>query len=319
MSITIIDSTFRLRQFINTDGHQPAFFLCHGSTAVGTHIIEIDDGIARSGIKGKPVVKCRIIGVQFPIHRVAVAAELVDAADYWRGICLLAADGVPSEDVSRVVSTERNDDLVLVRAVGSNIASIAVESGAPAECGESVRSGGTHHVLCGKHFCSLIFLVEVIPFRRGDIRSRHELMHQPSHHDTMCLNSHATSTYVGSEKPAAVTCGLLPCLDVLVGKVFQHQGIGIFQEAGIGRITGYLVVEEQAPVVSIGHGQFAVGKSQPVEHLLHHLIIIVHQRIGLPLFLAVNAQLEHLQGKSCFTQFLDDYILVAGMEIVMVL
>ena len=53
-------------------------------------------------------------------------------------------------------------------------------------------------------------------------------------------------------------------------------------------------VKEQAPVITIGHGQFAVAKCQPVEDIAHHTVIVVHQGVGMPAFLSVESSLEEL-------------------------
>ena len=112
---------------------------------------------------------------------------------------------------------------------------------------------------------------------------------------------------------------MLTCLDILIGHILKHQRIGIAQEAGHRRIRSDLIEEEKAPVITIGHGQFAIGKSQPVEHLIHHLLVIVHQGVGLPLLCTRSAQLEHLERQSSLAQLLHHHILVAGVEEIMVL
>ena len=72
----------------------------------------------------------------------------------------------------------------------------------------------------------------------------------------------------------------------------------ITQEAGVGGVGGDLVVEEEAPVVAVRHGQFAVAQRQPVEHLFHHSVVVVHQGVGVPFLRAVEPLLKELQGQS---------------------
>ena len=87
---------------------------------------------------------------------------------------------------------------------------------------------------------------------------------------------------------------MLTGLDILVGHVLEHQRIGIALEASHRSIRGDLVEKEEAPVVSIGHGELSIGQSKPVEYFAHHLTIVVHQCIGLPTLGTRYALLEHL-------------------------
>ena len=112
---------------------------------------------------------------------------------------------------------------------------------------------------------------------------------------------------------------MLACLDHLVSEVLEHQGVGVAQEAGVGGIARNLVVEEQAPVVAVGHGQLAIGQGQPVEHLFLHSVVVVHQGVGLPFLGSVERVLEEFQGQCGLAQLLDDHVLVGGVEIVVVL
>ena len=80
-----------------------------------------------------------------------------------------------------------------------------------------------------------------------------------------------------------------------------------------------MVVEEEAPVIAVGHCQFSVSQSEPVEDAVLHLLVMVHQCIGLPCFGAMKSLLKKLEGKGCLTQFLLDNILVGGVEEVVVL
>ena len=93
----------------------------------------------------------------------------------------------------------------------------------------------------------------------------------------------------------------------------------VAQEAGVGGVGGDLVVEEQAPVVAVRHGQFAIGKCQPVEYLVHYLLIVVHQGIGSPLFRSREFLLEEFQGQGCLAKLLHDDVLIGGVEVVVVL
>ena len=93
----------------------------------------------------------------------------------------------------------------------------------------------------------------------------------------------------------------------------------IAQETCIGGIGCNLVIEEKTPVVSVWHGQLTVGQCQPVEHLAHHFVIVMHQGVGLPFLLTNGAQLEQLQGQGSLAQLLNDHILIGCVEIVVVL
>ena len=135
----------------------------------------------------------------------------------------------------------------------------------------------------------------------------------------MSLNTHTACSHIGTQQPRAVAGGLLPSLDVFVGEVFKHQRIGIPEEAGIRGVAGNLIIEEQTPVVAVGHSEFTVGECEPVQHLRLHLLIMMHQRVGLPFLLAIEFLLEQFQGEGRLTQFLHDHILIRCVEIVMVL
>ena len=93
----------------------------------------------------------------------------------------------------------------------------------------------------------------------------------------------------------------------------------VSQEAGHGGVAGDLVIEEEAPVIAIWHSQFAIRQCEPVQDVVLHLLIVVHQGISLPLFCAVQSQLEHLEGKSCLAQLLLYYILIGSVEEIVVL
>ena len=144
-------------------------------------------------------------------------------------------------------------------------------------------------------------------------------MHQPCHHDTVGLYAHATGTDVSAQEPGAVCGGLLAVLDHLIRQVLEHQRMRIAQKTGVGGVGGNLVVKEQAPVVTVGHGQFAIAECQPIENLLHHLVIMMHQGVGMPFFCTVKFLLEEFQGQGSLAQFLNDHILIGGVEIIMVL
>ena len=135
----------------------------------------------------------------------------------------------------------------------------------------------------------------------------------------MGLYAHATGTDVSAQEPGAVCGGLLAVLDHLIRQVLEHQRMRIAQKTGVGGVGGNLVVKEQAPVVTVGHGQFAIAECQPIENLLHHLVIMMHQGVGMPFFCTVKFLLEEFQGQGSLAQFLNDHILIGGVEIIMVL
>ena len=135
----------------------------------------------------------------------------------------------------------------------------------------------------------------------------------------MSFHTHATSAHVSTQQPRTIAGGLLSCLDIFIGKVLEHQRISIPEETGIRRIAGNLVVEKQAPVVTVGHSEFTVGECKPVEHFSLHLFVVVHQCIGLPFLLTIKFLLEQFQGESSLAQFLHHHVLIRGVEVVMVL
>ena len=319
MSIGSVECAFGLRQLVDADGHQSALLGSDGGRLIRAYIIYIYNGIARRRVDGEAVVERSVVGVQLAVHHVAVAAQVVDAADDGCGIGSLALYLVPTEEVTRVVGTEGHDDLVLVYRVGSNIARIAAQSLAPREAGEARVGGSTDDVLRRQNLRSTILAIEIAPRGGGEVSGGEHFVHEPRHHHAVGLDTHAAGTHVGTQQPRAVGGGGLAGLDHLVGQVLQHQRMRVAQEAGVGRVGGNLVVEEEAPVVAVGHGQLAVGQCQPVEHLLHHLVVVVHQGVGLPFLLAVESLLEQLQGQCSLAQFLNDHVLIAGVEVVVVL
>ena len=135
----------------------------------------------------------------------------------------------------------------------------------------------------------------------------------------MRLHTHATCSHIRAQQPRTVRCGLLTCLDILVGHILQHQRVGVSLEASLRGVGGNLVVEEEAPVVAVGHSQFAIGQSEPVEDAVLHLLIVVHQGVGLPLLFAIQALLKHLESQSGLTQLLHHHVLIGRVEEVVVL
>ena len=77
-----------------------------------------------------------------------------------------------------------------------------------------------------------------------------------------------------------------------------------------------MVIEEEAPVIAVGHGLLSVGQSEPVEDVLRYLVTIVEQRARSP---SLASALEKPQCQCCLTEFLDDYILIGSMEEIVVL
>ena len=141
-------------------------------------------------------------------------------------------------------------------------------------------------------------------------------MHEIGHHHAVCFHTHAAAADIGAQEPRAVGGRHLACLDELIGHVLQQQGVLVAQEAGHGGVGGDLVEEEQAPVVAVGHRQLAVGQCQPVQHVVLHMLLVVHQRIGLPLRVAALEQQHRQMG---LAQLLLHHVLIAGVEQVVVL
>ena len=93
----------------------------------------------------------------------------------------------------------------------------------------------------------------------------------------------------------------------------------VLLEACLCGVACYLVVEEEAPVVAVGHGEFAVSECEPVEYAVLNLLVVVHESVCLPFLLAMQSCLEHLEGKGCLSEFLHDDVLVGGVEEVVIL
>ena len=157
---------------------------------------------------------------------------------------------------------------------------------------------------------------EVCPCGGLQVGRRGQFVHQVGHHHAVSLHSHAAWPDVAVQQPTAIRSGALAGLDVFVSKVFQHQGVRVAQEAGGCGVARDLVVEEHAPVISVGHGQFAVGQSQAAEHFVHDFLVVVHQGVGFPFGILA---LEEVEGQMGFAQFLHHHVLVGGVEIVVVL
>ena len=119
--------------------------------------------------------------------------------------------------------------------------------------------GGSDDVLRIKMLRLREAVAEVVPSGGGEVGGRQHFVHEPGHHDAVSLDTHAAGSHVGAQQPGAVGGCLLAFLNHAVGAVFEHQGMRVAQEAGVGGIAGNLIVEEQAPVVAVGHGQFTVG------------------------------------------------------------
>ena len=132
----------------------------------------------------------------------------------------------------------------------------------------------------------------------------------------MGLYAHAPCTDIRPQKESAIVCGLLSLCNTPQTLLFEIERVGISLHAGHRSITRYLIIEEEAPVVAIGHGLLSVGKGEPVENVLCHLVAIVEQSARSP---ALMLTLEESQGQRCLAEFLDDHILIGGMEEVVVL
>ena len=136
-------------------------------------------------------------------------------------------------------------------------------------------------------------------------------MHQIGHHDAVRGDAHTARSDVGMQHIGTVGSGQLALQELFQTAQLQHQRIGILQDGGHGGIGWQLVVEEHAPVVAVGHGQFAVGQSQLDKHFVPHFLPVVDQFLGL--------QELPWTGEHAFGQFLETGILIGGMEIVVVL
>ena len=98
--------------------------------------------------------------------------------------------------------------------------------------------------------------------------------------------------------------------------LFEIERVGIPSQTGHRSITRHLIIEEETPVVAIGHRLLTVGQGEPVENILCYLVAIMEQSAGSP---ALTFTLEESQGQRCLAEFLDDHILIGGMEEVVVL
>ena len=160
---------------------------------------------------------------------------------------------------------------------------------------------------------------ECLEVGRLHVGGRGNEVHEIGHHHAVSLDTHAACSDIRAQQPRAILRGSLSCLDHLVCQVLKHQCVGIAQEAGIGRVRGNLVVEEEAPVVAVRHGQLTVGQRKPVEHLCLHLVVVVHQCVGLPFLFSVESSLEELQCERGLAKLLNDHVLIRGMEVAVVL
>ena len=315
-AVFVVEGALEFGQFVGGDGQQSALLGGDGAGAVGGHVVQIDEGVAGRGVEGEAVVQSAAVHGEFAVHHPGVAVELVDARDDGGGVGAFAADFIPSGDVARVVGAIGHHDLVLVGLVGGEVAGVALQARAPREAGEARGAVAAHDVLTGEYLCLGVSLAEFLPRGRRHAGGGHHEVHQVGHHHTVRLHAHAACGHVGTQQPRAVGGRRLAGLDLLVGQILQQQGVGVALEAGLGGVGGDLVVEEQAPVVAVGHGQFAVGQSQPVEHVVHHFLIVVLQGGGVPLLVGA---LEQLQRQSGFAQLLHHDVLVRGVEEVVVL
>ena len=201
--------------------------------------------------KSEVVFQTVSVGHQLAVHGVTVPVQVVDTADDGRGICGLAAYGVPTQNVSRVVLLIGHDDFVFVRLVGRDISGIALQSVAPREYAETVRGVGPYDVLRGEDVGLFLRLAEVFPGCGLYVGRRSQFMHQVGHHDAMSFHTHTAWADVAVEQPASVLCRALSGLDMFVSQIFQHQSIRVAQETGRRGVAGDLVVEEHAPVVAV--------------------------------------------------------------------
>ena len=132
----------------------------------------------------------------------------------------------------------------------------------------------------------------------------------------MGLHAHATGTYIRPQEERTVSGGLLSLCNTPQTLLFEIERVGISLHAGHRSITRYLIIEEEAPVVAIGHGLLSVGKGEPVENVLCHLVAIVEQGTRSP---PLPLTLEETQCQRSLAKFLDHHILIGRMEEVVVL
>ena len=89
-----------------------------------------------------------------------------------------------------------------------------------------------------------------------------EPVHQLGHQQPMGLYAHAPCTDIRPQKESAIVCGLLSLCNTPQTLLFEIERVGISLHAGHRSITRYLIIEEEAPVVAIGHGLLSVGKGR---------------------------------------------------------
>ena len=316
LSFGSIDGALFGGEGVGGDGQQSAAAPADSGVLECLDVVEIDDGVALGGGDDEAVLEGGVVGLEASVHSEGVLVEVIDTADRRRGIGASAAYVVPADEVARIVCAEGADNLVAVGRRVGEIACVALQACAPREGDEAVGRRGAHDVLATENICVLLARREVVPRRGLEVGRRGCEVHEVSHHDAVAFDAHAPRPYVAVEEPRSVLRRLLACLDVFVGHILEQQGVGIAEEAGGSGVTGDLVEEEEAPVVAVGHGQFAVGQGQALEHLVEDLLLVVHQGVGLPLLFAA---LEEEQGQVCLAQFLHDDVLVGGVEEVVVL
>ena len=127
----VVEGALRTCELIGGDGQHAAAASCDGAALQSFHMVHIDDGIAGCGCQHEAVLQGGIVGVDASVHREGVVFQVVDAAHDGCGVGALAADVVPSQEVTRVVGAVGADNLIAVgRGVGE-VAGVAAQPRAP--------------------------------------------------------------------------------------------------------------------------------------------------------------------------------------------
>ena len=271
-------------QLVLADGQQAALLLENGDVFTRTYIIFIYEGVARRGMEREVEVKGGVVAQQMALHRPLLAVGRDPRLGGRHGVGLAAFHLVPPNEIARVVGLEGNHQVGAPRNKGrevrGEVTGVALQALAPAEAGEMILCGGAHHLLAGQQARLGMALAEGVPAGGAQVGRAPHVVHQPGHHHAVGLHAHAAGADVAAQQPRAVGGGELAVANHLIGPLLQHQRVGIAQHAGHGAVAGELVVEEQAPVVAIGHGQLAVAQSQPPKDAVADLAAVVEEEGG---------------------------------------
>ena len=297
-----------MREDIGAYGHKPctvgldADITGYGAGAVGVFKSLgrcLDTEVAPYGA----VVLC-----QRRLDREEPAVESHLRLVYKACVCPCSLCRVVSDDVACVILTVWHDEVRLLRCCYRGYVSCeAALALAEREAGEIVTSHCAHDVLAWQNARLGMPQHEVLHISRLHAADREYVVHEPCHHDAVALHAHSPCPDIGSQEPCPVRCCLLPARYFPESLLLEEERVGIASHACHCRVGCHLVVEEEAPVVAIGHSLLPVGQCEPVEHILCDRVTVMEQCLALP-FLSVA--LEQPEGERGLSELLYDDVLV---------